>query len=263
MGRTTKAVPAQRRLKYIRERLGRSEELSIRELSQSLRVSEMTIRRDLDTLYQRGELIRTHGGAASARRLTFEFTFRSRQEEHQDRKRAIAEAAVRHIEDGMVVILDTGTTTLEIARELANRRKVKVITTSLAIVSELQFAAQTQTILLGGCLREGSPDLFGPLTESNLAEFHADVAFLGADAVGTDGAIYTDDLNVVNLDRRMASVSDRVIVVTNSSKFSSQAMCKILSPREYHLLITDAHLGKKAATKLTKAGVSLEQVEVA
>jgi DeoR/GlpR family transcriptional regulator of sugar metabolism len=160
------------------------------------------------------------------------------------------------------VILDTGTTTLEIARQLRNRRKAKIITTSLAIVSELQFAGEIQTILLGGYMREGSPDLHGPLTERNLSEFHADIAFLGADAVTESGVVYTEDPAVANLDKLMSQVSDKTIIVTNSSKFSARAMCRILGGEEYDALITDEFLESAIEEKLKQRGVNIEIVEV-
>ena len=260
MSRNTNGVGQQRRLEYIRDQLSRAGEVEIHGLAQRLSVSEMTIRRDLAILESEGQVLRTHGGAASAKRFTFEFTFRSQQKEHQDKKRAIAARAASEIRDGQVIILDTGTTTLEIARAIRDRRNLKVITTSLAIVSELQFAHGIQTILLGGYLREGSPDLCGPLAEQNLSTLQADVAFIGADAIDAKGNVYTDDLSLVNLDRKMASVSARVIVVANSSKFHRRAMCKILGPGDYDTLMTDDALDPRRARKLEKQGVTLEIV---
>jgi len=249
------------RLEHIRRELARGGEVEIADLAGRLAVSEMTIRRDLDVLAAGGEVMRTHGGAASARRLTFEFRFRERQLAHLPAKRAIAAAAVRHVPDGATVILDTGTTTLEIARRLGGRQNITVITTSLAIVSELQFARGVRLVLLGGYLREGSPDLHGPLTERNLAGLRASVAFLGADAIDGTGAAYTDDLAVASLDMAMAEVSKRTIVVADSSKFDRQAMCKTVGPG-YDLLITDNAVGPSRLRDLRRAGVRVEVVAV-
>lgn len=249
------------RLEAIRQELLRSDEVSIEDLAGRFRVSAMTIRRDLERLESRGDVIRTHGGAALARRLTFEFSFREKQDRNRRQKSQIARRAAGIVEDGQVVILDTGTTTLEIARQLANRRNVTVITTSLAIVSTLQFAAGVRIVLLGGFLRGGSPDLHGPLTEQNIDMFRADIAFMGADAVDIDGVTYADDLQVVNLDRKMAANAGRVIVVVDSSKFGGSGMCRILGPDDYDSIISDPGLGEDVLKRLAKKGVHVEIAE--
>jgi len=155
-------------------------------------------------------------------------------------------------------LLDTGTTTLEIARALVSNRKVTVITTSLAIVSELQFVDNIETVLLGGFLRKGSPDIHGPLTEQNLAQFSCDIAFVGADAFDETATTYTDDLRVLNFDRQMAKIARRVVVVADSSKFGRQGTCKVFTPKEYNQLITDSQLSSKAVKIIKKTGINLE-----
>jgi len=230
----------------------------VSKLASGFDVSEMTVRRDIEILELQGEVIRTHGGAALARRLTFEFTFKANQQKNLEQKRAIAAKAVKHISDGQVVLLDTGTTTLEIARAMASNRKVTVITTSLAIVSELQFVDDIETILLGGFLRKGSPDIHGPLTEQNLAQFSCDIAFVGADAFDETATTYTDDLRVLNLDRQMAKIAKQVVVVADSSKFGKKGMCKVFTPKEYQLLITDSQLSSKTVKIIKKIGINLE-----
>jgi DeoR/GlpR family transcriptional regulator of sugar metabolism len=246
------------RLEAIRQELMKADEVSIDDLAGRFDVSGMTVRRDLELLESRGDVIRTHGGAALAKRLTFEFSFREKQNRNSRAKSQIAERAAGHIEDGQVVILDTGTTTLEIARRMMGRRNVTVITTSLAIVSALQFAAGVRIVLLGGFLRGGSPDLHGPLTEQNIEMFRADVAFMGADAIDEDGHTYADDLQVVNLDRKMAANAARVIVVADSSKFGKCGMCKILGPQDYDLMICDPGIGNAVLKRLAQNGVEVE-----
>jgi DeoR family transcriptional regulator of aga operon len=258
MARTKRRVTPRQRLEAIRQELMKVDEVSIDDLAGRFDVSGMTIRRDLELLESRGDVIRTHGGAALARRLTFEFSFRHKQNRNSRAKSRIAECAARHIEDGQVVILDTGTTTLALARRIMGRQNVTVITTSLAIVSALQSAPGVRTVLLGGLLRGGSPDLHGPLTEQNIEMFRADVAFLGADAVDEDGNTYADDLQVVNLDRKMAAKADRVIVVADSSKFSARGMCRILGPQDYDRIICDSGIGGDALRRLSKNGVEVE-----
>jgi len=258
MAPTKSKMTQMQRLEAIRQELVVTDEVSIDDLAGRFGVSGMTVRRDLERLEARGDVIRTHGGAALAQRLTFEFSFREKQNRKSGAKSRIAESAARHIEDGHVVILDTGTTTLEIARRVLGRRNVTVITTSLAIVSALQFAAGVRIVLLGGFLRGGSPDLHGPLTEQNMEMFRADVAFLGADAVDLDGNTYADDLQVVNLDRKMAASAAHVIVVADSSKFGKTGMCKIFSPNDYGLIVTDSAISEDVLGRLAEKSVEVE-----
>ena len=155
-------------------------------------------------------------------------------------------------------MLDTGTTTLEIARQIIDRHNVTVITTSLAIVSALQFAAGVRIVLLGGFLRGGSPDLHGPLTEQNVEMLRAAIAFMGADAVDLDGNTYADDLQLVNLDRKMAAHASRVFVVADGSKFGATGMCRVFGPEDYDAIISDAGIGKDVRTRLEKKRIHFE-----
>ncbi len=258
MARTKSRLTQRQRLETIRQELTRADEISIDALAGRFDVSGMTVRRDLELLEARGDVIRTHGGAALAKRLTFEFSFREKQNHNSLQKSQIAARAARHIEDGQVVILDTGTTTLEIARRMMGRRNVTVITTSLAIVSALQFAPGVRIVLLGGFLRGGSPDLHGPLTEQNVEMFRADLAFMGADAVDEDGNTYADDLQVVNLDRKMAANAARVIVVADSSKFGRTGMCRIFDAEDYDLIISDAGIDQDLRKRFAGKGIEVE-----
>lgn len=245
------------RIEEIRGKLLDGEEVSIEKLARRFGVSGMTVRRDLEVLESRGDVIRTHGGAAPAKRLTFEFSFRNKQNKNIEQKSRIARQAAKHVKAGRVIMLDTGTTTLQIAEELTGKENITIITTSLAIVSKVQFAPNIEVVLLGGFLRGGSPDLHGPLTEQNVELFRTDVAFMGADAVDGIGNTYTDDLRVANLDKKMAANAKKVIVVADSSKFGRAAMCRVLGPGDYDMLITDSAVDKKIAKDLARRKINI------
>ena len=258
MSTNNNAISATQRLGHIRKALSCFGEVSIGKLSEETGVSEMTVRRDLELLKAQGEVIISRGIVASAKRLTFDFTFSSKQQKNHEQKIAIAKRAIDHINDGNVIILDTGTTTLEIAHRLIGHRKVKVITTSLAIVSKLQFADGIEIILLGGQLRNGSPDLHGPLTEKCLDFLKADVAFVGADAIDSQANTYTDDLRILGVDRKIKECSKKVIIVADSSKLNQSSMCKIFFPKDYELLITDSGAEKEVVNELLNNGIKVE-----
>lgn len=247
-----------KRLERIRIQLVEHGEVQIEDLASQLRVSPMTIRRDLEQIEACGDAIRTHGGAVMAKKLTFEFSFQDKQHLMSEAKQKIAACAAETVKPGHVVFLDTGTTSLEIARKLMAKHDITVITTSLAIISELQYAENLEVILLGGFLRKGSPDLHGPLTEQNVDVLRADIAFMGADAVDILGNTYTDDLRVVNLDRKMARNAASVMVVADSSKFNQTSMCKIFCPKDYDAIITDAKIGKKFTNQLRKNKINIK-----
>ncbi len=233
------------RLEYIRRQLLTRHEVFAEALAEHFGVSHMTVHRDLEKLEKQNEIIRTYGGAAPAKKLTFEFSFQDKLNENKKKKESIAKKALRYIKPGQTIILDTGTTTLLIAEQLTDKKNLTVITTSLAIVSLLQFAEGIELILLGGYLRKGSPDLHGPMTEMNIDFLRADIAFMGADAIDDKGNIYTADMRVVNADKLMAQNAEKVAIIADSSKFGKQALCKVLQPREYDLILTDRSVPEK------------------
>ncbi len=260
MARTNRKISRNKRLELIRQELLDNSEITTEKLTRKFKVSGMTIHRDIEQLVVAGEAVRTYGGAALAQRLTFQFTFQDKQQQQQQQKKQIAQEALKHIKDGQAITLDTGTTTLQIARELIGKRKVIIITTSLAIVSEVQFAPDIKVILLGGFLRSGSPDMHGPLTEQNIDQFKTDVVFMGADAIDSNGNTYTDDLRVVNLDKTMAANASKIIVVADSGKFGASAMCEVLKPKDYDLIITDNKINKNVLKQLKNKKIKLKIV---
>jgi DeoR/GlpR family transcriptional regulator of sugar metabolism len=260
MPRNEEQLTQTQRLECIRKELLKEEIISTDTLARRFDVSGMTIRRDFEYLESQGEVVRTHGGAALAQKLTFEFAFRKKHGASQKQKIRIAQEAVKHVKNNQVVMLDTGTTTLQIARALVGKRSVRVITTSLAIVSELQFASDIEVILLGGVLRDGSPDLHGPLTEQAIEQLTADIAFIGADAIDPKGNVYTGDLRVINIDRKMASHAEKVIVVADSCKFGRKAMCKIFGPGGYHMIISDTGMDKELIKQFARNKIPVTRV---
>ncbi len=221
---TQKRLTSMQREKRLRDVLRVREEASVSVLAEELGVSEMTLRRDLDRLEAAGYVRRTHGGAVAAERIGFEFDFVARRQSNQKAKRAIAEAALKLIEPGLVILLDAGTTALELACLLRGVSNLVVVTPSLAVAAELQFAEGIQTILLGGILRRGSPDLTGEITEAALETLAVDIAFQGSDGIGLDGMLYTGDLSVARVDRTIRQRAGRTYVLADSSKVGRSAL---------------------------------------
>jgi DeoR/GlpR family transcriptional regulator of sugar metabolism len=238
-------TPSSPRLKKILDYLAGREEVSVAELVRQFQVAPMTVRRDLGVLEGQGRITRTHGGALLAAPSLVAFEFQERRQSRLAEKQAIARAAVQWVRPGMTVILDTGTTTLEVARALGGIPRLKVLTSSLAIASALLAQGDLELVLLGGTVSQHSPDLSGPLTEDNLAAFRAELAFVGADALDARG-LYTRSQQIARVSRAMLSRAERTILVADSSKFGKTAFVRFAGWPEIDVLLTDDGLDAKA-----------------
>lgn len=249
-------TPKTRHLRIL-DRLTAQGEAQVAQLAVSLGVSDMTIRRDLDSLALAGKVIRTHGGAALSGRVVFDFQFLQRTREHEEAKRQVAEMAASLVQEGQSVLLDSGTTTLAVARALKSRKRMTVITTSLPIASELQSCESIDLVLLGGALRREAPDLIGPLTENNLEQLKADIAFIGADAVDTNGQVYNQSIAVARMLTRMASSARQTYVVADSTKIGKTALARFGNLKGWKGLITDRGLTHTQITSLKRASCNV------
>ncbi len=253
-------LPSAARQSTIRERFAEQPGVSIAELAKEFGVSEMTIRRDLAALEDKSHIQRTHGGAMLTERMMLEFDYRDRREQNRAAKCAIAATARRLVQPGQRLILDTGTTTLELASLLKDGAGITVITPSLAVASELQHSAGVEVILLGGVIRRGSPDLTGPVTEHCLELLAADIAFQGADAIGADGSIYNSDLRLARVDQLMRKVAARCCVLADHTKIGRTALARSGSLAEVDTFITDEAAPADALKRFAKLGTEIVTV---
>jgi DeoR/GlpR family transcriptional regulator of sugar metabolism len=241
----------------ILELIESKERVSIGDIRDAFDVSEMTVRRDLNFLEETGYVTRVHGGVIARRKLFLDSTFSQKRKEHVEEKRMIARTAVSLIQPGDNVILDTGTTTLCIAEELVRLDVViTVATTSLAVASTL-FNSSIDVLIFGGFLRREIPDLFGPLTERNLQEFHAHKLFMGCDGLSFEDGFFTSDLHISKIEEMMVTVADRVIVVTDSSKFGRKSFVRHAGADAVHTIITDRGADGRQVEGFRQRGVEV------
>jgi len=226
------------RLQQILGLLAGRDGVGVAELAEYFQVTPMTIRRDLDTLEGQGRVVRTHGGAILAAPSVVAFSFQARRQVRMAEKKAIAREAARRVEPGMTVLIDTGTTTLELAKALPGVGDLRVLTSSLAIASALLAHDGLELVLLGGTVSRNSPDLSGPLTEDNLAAFRADIAFVGADALDENG-LYTSSQQIARVSRTMLASAKKTVLMADSGKFGETAFARFAQWREIDELITD------------------------
>ena len=189
--------------------------------------------------------------------VMFEFHFLQRARVQESSKLGIARTAAGLVKDGQSVMMDSGTTTLAVARELRDRRSVTVITTSLPIAAALQHAPGVEVLILGGVLRRGSPDLLGALTEQNLENLHADLAFIGADAIDLEGNVYNQCPEMARMLRRMAQATSAVYAVVDSSKIGKTALVRFGNASGWAGLITDPGITSAQSRSLKTAGLKL------
>lgn len=213
-------------------------EIGVAAAAKRFHVTPATIRRDLQQLEDAGHLTRSHGGAILSPTSLMQLAFARRSREMEREKRAIGQAVAAEIRSGMIVSLDTGTTTLEVARAIAGIHDIKVLTTSLQIAAILHTHEHIEVILMGGTVRKNDPDLSGVLTEENLRRFRADVAVMGADAAGREGA-YTGDMTTARGAQAMISGTTRRVLAIDSGKFSRQGLFRYAAWNEFAAVYTD------------------------
>jgi DeoR family transcriptional regulator of aga operon len=235
-------------------------EVTVQALAGTLGVSAMTIRRDLEYLEGEGVLTRTHGGAVFTQPAIIEFAFRDRERAQEAEKHVIARRMAAQVRPGTTLVLDTGTTTLEVARALAGIPALRVLTSSLAIASVLYARDGVELVLLGGHVRHTSPDLTGPLTEENLRQFRTELAILGADALDPDG-VYTSDLGIARISRAMLEGARESWLVVDSSKFRRRSFVRFADWRAITHVITDTGLTAADREWLTASVPDVQVVE--
>ncbi|MEV4257288.1 DeoR/GlpR family DNA-binding transcription regulator [Spirillospora sp. NPDC049652] len=228
---------------------------SVRELAESLKVSESTIRRDLDVLDRNGELVRTYGGAAPSPQQAgaLEISFAASAERDREGKEAVARRAAELVEDDMVVVLDIGTSTRLIARHLRGR-PVTVITANLAVFDELRDDAAVRLVLVGGVVRRNYLSLVGSLAESALSQVSADLVFLSCTGVRSNGHV-VDDMEVeTQIKRAMIEAADRVVLVASESKFPGTGSLRVCSLEQLDTLVTTAGADPQTLELCRQAG---------
>jgi DeoR family transcriptional regulator, aga operon transcriptional repressor len=222
--------------------------------------SQVTIRADLSTLESAGALTRTHGGALSVEDGDQSLDFKQLQ--HRAEKLRIAAAAAALVRDGETIVLDSGTTTAEIARRIRTLelRSVNVITNALNIAALLIDVAAVRLIVPGGILRRESNSLSGPMAEAALDTLQADRLYLGADGVDPQIGIMTPHVAEAQLNARMIAMSRHVVVVADSSKFARRNISLIARIEQLHMLITDRAAPAEAVEQLRQRGIEVQLV---
>lgn len=243
-------------LQYINER----QKVLTKELVDEFGMTPVTIRSDISDLARLGLVIKTHGGALSVQhRLNMEIPAARKLQQNVERKRIIAELAVAHIESGDMILLDSGSTTLEIARRI-QARDVTVITNDVMIAQVLIELGRVTLYMTGGRNISSVYALHGSETEEYLKKIRVNKLFMGCDALDFEWGVSNRTLEEVATKRAMMKASREVFAVADSSKFGRQVFAHLCALNEIDMLITDA-ITPEEREKLSLLGVRVDVPE--
>jgi DeoR/GlpR family transcriptional regulator of sugar metabolism len=260
MSQTDQALSPERRRDQILAYLSARDRTSVSELSQALGVSEVTVRKDLDALESVGVLTRVHGGAVVSGRGRLELYFATRQQEHLEEKRRIAQAAAALIHSEQRIFLDASTTALQVARLIKDREDLVVVTNGLYTALELNFCEGITTIVVGGTMRRRSSSLIGSLNANSLQRLRVDIGLFGARGVTARDGLMESDLDEAQLKQQMVSASGLVVGIADSSKFGTISFSAFALPHEIDRIITDECAPASIVTELRAQSITVDLV---
>ena len=259
---TMNSSSAKERRALILRMLEQKQEVQVTEISRQTGISEVTIRKDLTILQNRHLLLRTRGGALRkpVENLNEDTAIARKQMFNFKEKERIGLEAVKMIKDGDYLMLDSGTTTLEIAKHLDKFTNLHILTNAMNIATELMKYKRFDVVLLGGNVRHNSLSTVGPLALSVLRNFNRYKLFLGVDSFSLENGISTPNLEEALLNQLMIQQADQVIAVFDSSKFNKRSFSYIANATDLDCIITDRAIPPGMAAKLRRAGIELRIV---
>lgn len=253
----------ERRRQAILEELDRAGSVSVAGLAEWLRVSDMTIRRDLEALSGRGLLSKVHGGAVPLAKAATEPHFVQKQKLNRPEKGAIARAALPMIEDGDTVAFSAGTTTWNIADALRpNHKDLHFITNSTNVALTLQENGWEQIVLSGGSFRTPSDALVGPFAERTIRTLNADTLFLGVHGLHPEAGLTTPNIAEAETNRCLIEAAQKVVVVADHTKLGVVALAGMSPLSELDVLIIDDKAPSKTLREIELMGVRVVVAEV-
>jgi DeoR family fructose operon transcriptional repressor len=256
LANTSENLFAEERKIRILEEVADRKKVTVRALAQSLKVSGATVRTYLRDLERSGALIRTHGGAIARTKTGLELDSRQKEVRNLEAKRLIARVAMGLVEDGDTLILDTGTTTLELARCLAERKDLTVVTNDLAIAQLLEDHPSVNLVVMGGTVRKGFHCTVGVQGREWTGGLTVDKAFMGANGFTAAKGATTPDMNQAETKKRMVSAAGKVILLCDHDKIGRVSFAQFASAAQVGCLVTD-RIEEAERAALAKHGVQV------
>lgn len=244
------------RRRAIIDRIKEEGEVLITDLSKRFDVSEVTIRNDLEFLEKKNLVMRARGGAINIESgVGIDPSITDKSKLHSPEKVAIGRRAAKLINENEIIILDSGTTTAEIAKNLDGFKSVTIITNALNIVNLLVGKPNINLIVPGGVLRQNSLSMVGPIAEKSLKSFFVDKAFISADGCDTKQGLFTPNIEEASLNAIMIEIAKEVILVADSSKFSRRSLVLFCGLDRIKMVVTDRGIPGDDQRRLEDAGI--------
>jgi DeoR/GlpR family transcriptional regulator of sugar metabolism len=251
-------TPTPERQRQILSLLSQQGRLSVAEIVSQFSISEATARRDLETLASQGKGQRVHGGIIAVEQAPPELPILERESEQADEKTRIGRAAAKLVGNNETIFLGSGTTVLEIARNLREHKGLTVITNSLPVLNTLAGLKEITVVSLGGMLRESELSFIGHITEQALVEVRADKVFMGTRGVSLEHGLTNDYLQETLTDRAILKSGREIVIVADHTKINRVATVLLAPLRSMHTFVTDSEADKKFIQSLKKQGISVE-----
>ncbi len=250
-------TPTPERHRQILVLLERRRRLSVAEIVRHFAISEATARRDLQTIASDGKARRVHGGVLAVEAVPPELPLLERGRQQSTEKGRIGHLAASLIGPHETVFLGSGTTVLEVARSLRDRRDLTVITNSLPVLNLLVGKRDLTVIALGGMLRESELSLIGHITELGLKEVRVDKVVLGTRGISLEHGLTNDYLQETLTDRLIPKIGREVIVVADHTKIERVSMVRLAPLAEVHIFVTDSEASPRFIRALKRRGIKV------
>lgn len=231
---------------------------TVNELAEMYKVAPMTIRRDLDKMEKDGLITRVFGGAVIGSNLVQEVAYEEKEKVNIEEKVAIADEAAQLVHDNSIVILDSGTTCMEIAKRLIDKTNLKVITTDILIAAYLMKYSNVEVYCSGGRVQNDIGSCIDHTTVDYISKINADICFFGASAINDDLDVTTFTMDKVLVKQTMMKSSKYKVLVTDDSKFGKSSFAKICELTDFNLVITNRSINNNLKETLIESGVNLQ-----
>ncbi|HEY4336395.1 MAG TPA: DeoR/GlpR family DNA-binding transcription regulator [Puia sp.] len=245
------------RHQYILDQLQRGGQVNVLELCKELKVSSVTIRKDLKLLEKKNLLFRTHGGANASNPYTVDRPVTEKEKLQSTEKADIATIAAQLIEPNDSIIIASGTTVLALAKKIQIKESITVVTSALNVAIELIKHPNVEVIQLGGFLRRSSSSVTGTYAEATLNDFFCTKLFLGVDGIDLEFGLTTTNSMEAQLNKLMIARSQKVIVLSDSTKFGKRGFGRICGLEEVDHIITDSGITDLYKKDLESLGIEV------
>ena len=251
------ASDSEKRREEIIELIHTNGKVRVSELSERYGISEVSIRKDLETLEAEGQLTRIHGGAVGMNKLYVNMDLTERYKTNSDAKRALAERCAELINDNDTIMMNAGTTLTYVLRALRSKKNISIVTNSVQNATEAALYPTFNVILLGGELDSKYQFTHGRDAIHQLENYHATKCILSVDGISAESGLTLYYSNEAELARKMMECSDVSIVVADSSKIGKNVFARVTDAEKTDMIVTNCSANSEVLFKLRELGVRI------